>query len=345
VFGASIVTLVGASYTFALQARDLHRWNVVRVSQPVLALVVTIVLWRLRLLTLETALLSLAGTLLLQLAWSYRCCRGTGLAPGRARATLVRPLAVYGMAQIAAETPALLNTQLDQLVLSQTVPSADLGRYAIAVTLTALPLPLVAAIGNVLFPRLAAQSVVTSSTLKLQRMAVLGAAGAATAMLVPLALTAHWLVPLVFGAGYRGAVPLVWILTPGALFLACGQVAGDLLRGRKRPIFVAWAQGLAAVFTVVMLLALLPLVGVAGAAIASTVAYGISLGAMLRYLWRLPQEPPVSGREIPIGSQTPGRRFTRRKRRSRANSVVPISPEPADMPVDRHHRADSRDQS
>jgi hypothetical protein len=137
----------------------------------------------------------------------------------------------------------------------------------------------------------------------------------------------------------------VWILTPGALFLACGQVAGDLLRGRKRPIFVAWAQGLAAVFTVVMLLALLPLVGVAGAAIASTVAYGISLGAMLRYLWRLPQEPPVSGREIPIGSQTPGRRFTRRKRRSRANSVVPISPEPADMPVDRHHRADSRDQS
>jgi O-antigen/teichoic acid export membrane protein len=263
---------------------------------------------------LETALLSLVGTLLLQLAWSYRCCRRTGLAPGRARATLVRPLAAYGVAQIAAETPALLNTQLDQLVLSQTVPSADLGRYAIAVTLTVLPLPLVAAIGNVLFPRLAAQSAVTNATLKLQRMAVLGAAGVAAAMLVPLALTAYWLVPLVFGTGYRGAVPLVWILTPGALFLACGQVVGDLLRGRNRPIFVASAQGLAAVFTVVMLLALLPLVGVAGAAIASTVAYGISLGAMLRYLWRLPQEPPVSGREIPVGSQTLGGRFTRRKR-------------------------------
>ena len=344
VFGASLVTFVGASYTFALQARDLHRWNVVRLSQPVLALIVTIVLWRLRLFTLETALLSLAGTLLLQLGWSYRCCRQTGLAPGRARAPLVRPLAVYGVAQIAASTPALLNTQLDQLVLSQTVPPADLGRYAIAVTLTTLPIPLVAAIGNVAFPRLAAQSAVTSATLRLQRVAVLGSAGLAAAMLAPLALTAYWLVPLIFGAGYRGAVPLLWILTPGALFLACGQVVGDLLRGRKRPIFVAWAQGLAAVFTVILLLALLPLVGVAGGAIASTVAYGISLAAMLRYLWGLPREGAPGERELPVGSTARGRRFTGKKYRSRAYSVVPMSRGSADPPIGQHRRADSRDQ-
>ena len=72
-------------------------------------------------------------------------------------------------------------------------------------------------------------------------------------MLVPLALAAHWLVPLIFGAAYLGAVPLLWILTPGAVFLACGQVVGDLLRGRSQPGAVAWAQGLAAVFTVVLL--------------------------------------------------------------------------------------------
>jgi Na+-driven multidrug efflux pump len=53
---------------------------------------------------------------------------------------------------------------------------------------------------------------------------------------------------------------------------------------------VAWAQGLAAVFTVVLLLALLPVVGVAGAAIASTVAYGVALAAMLRSLLRLPRQ-------------------------------------------------------
>jgi O-antigen/teichoic acid export membrane protein len=288
-FGASVMAFVGASYTFSLQARDLRRWNVVRVSQPVLSVVAMGVLWSLRLLTLSTALIGLAATMMLQLGWAYRCCRLTGLAPGRATARLVRPLAAYGVAQIAALTPAAVNAHLDLLVLSQTVASADLGRYAIAVSLTLLPIPLVAAIGNVAFPRLASRRVVTEATRRLQLLAVLGSAAVAAGMLVPLALVAYWLVPLVFGAGYRGAVPLLWILTPGAVFLACGQVVGDLLRGRNHPDVVAWAEGLAAVFTVALLIALLPVVGVSAAAIASTVAYGIALAMMLRSLWRLPR--------------------------------------------------------
>lgn len=287
-FGACIISFVAASYTFSLQAWDLHRWNVVRLTQPAAGLIAIIALWRLRLLSLHTALFAVAVTMVLQLAWAYRSCRRTGLAPGRAHTGLVRPLAAYGVAQIAAVAPAALNAQLDQLVLSQTVPPADLGRYAVAVSLTLLPIPLVSAIGNVAFPRLAAQRTVTGATRRLQRIAVLGSAGLAAGMLVPLALVAYWLVPLVFGARYSGAVPLLWILTPGAVFLACGQVVGDLLRGRNRPIVVAWAQGLAAVFTVGLLFTLLPFVGVSAAAIASTVAYGVALAVMIRCLWRLP---------------------------------------------------------
>jgi O-antigen/teichoic acid export membrane protein len=240
--------------------------------------------------------------MLLQLIWAYRCCRRTGLAPGRAHMAMVRPLAMYGVAQIAALTPATLNAQLDQLVLSQTVRPADLGMYAIAVSLTQLPIPLVAAIGNVAFPRLASQRSVTEATRRLQRVAMLGSAGITAALLLPIAGSAYWLIPLVFGSAYRGAVPLLWILTPGTVFLACGQVVGDLLRGRNHPLVVAWAQGLAAIFTVVLLIALLPLVGVAGAAIASTVAYGVALAAMLRCMWRLPRHARGSGPTIPVAT-------------------------------------------
>ena len=42
----------------------------------------------------------------------------------------------------------------------------------------------------------------------------------------------------------------------------------------------------AAVFTVVLLFALLPAAGVFAAAVASTVAYGVSLALLLRALWR-----------------------------------------------------------
>jgi O-antigen/teichoic acid export membrane protein len=294
-FGTSVVTYVGISYTYSLQPRHLLHWNVVRAIQPVLSLFTLCILWFLKLLTLNAALLVLAATLTLQLGWGYWYCRRNALAPGHRRISLLRPLAGYGLAQIAALTPATLNAQLDQLVLSQTVAPADLGRYAIAVSLTSLPLPLVAAVGNVAFPRLAAQRVATDATQRMQRHAIFASAAIAIAMLVPLALVAYWLIPFLFGVGYRGAVPMLWILTPGAVFLACGQVAGDLLRGRNHPAIVAWAQGLAAIFTVVLLIALLPIVGVYGAAIASTVAYGIALAAMLRSLWHLPRHAHGTG--------------------------------------------------
>jgi O-antigen/teichoic acid export membrane protein len=290
VFATSIVAFVGASYTFSLQARNLHWWNEVRVSQPVLCLAFLIVLWRLRVLTLDAALIIMALTMLLQLGWAYYRCRAADLVPGHAQARLVRPLARYGVSQIAALTPAALNANLDQLVLSQAVPPAVLGRYAIAVSCSLLPIPMVSAIGNVAFPRLASRQRVEGLVGRMQWLGILGSACATTGVLVPLDLVAPWLVPHVFGPGYAGVVPLLWILTPAGVFLACNQVTGDILRGRKRPLVVARAQGLAAVFTVILLIALLPVAGVYGAAIASAVAYGVALIMMLLSLRRLPSE-------------------------------------------------------
>ncbi len=292
-FAAVVIAVIGGTYTSSLCGRAIPRWNVARTVQPVASLAAIIVLWRLRLLTLDAALAILALTMLVQLCWSYWSCRRTGLTPGHSSAALVRPLAFYGAAQIAVLTPAALNEQLDQLVLSQTVPAANLGRYAIAVSLTLLPLPLVSAIGYVAFPRLASQRELNPQTRRLQRSAILGSASLAVMMLVPLVVASPWLVPFIFGAAYQGAVPLVWILAPGALFLTCGQVVGNILGGRNHPRVVAKAQGLALISTLVLLFALLPFLGVYAAAIASTVAYGISAAFMLHGLLRLPTAPRV----------------------------------------------------
>jgi O-antigen/teichoic acid export membrane protein len=288
-FAGSALAFIGASYTSALQAASTQRWNLVRVSQPILALTGVLLLRRLRLLTLDTAVGVVIVTMAIQLGYSYYSCRRSQLAPGRARLDLVRPLVRYGLAQVAAVAPATLNAYLDQLVLSQLVPPADLGRYAIAVSITLVPVPLVSAIGNVAFPRLAARRAISADSQRLQRAAVVVSAATASAILLPIAVIAYWLIPEVFGPAYRGAVPLLWILTPGGVFLACGQVVGDLLRGRNQPGLVAAAQGLAAVFTVILLFALLPSTGVAAAAIASTIAYGVALVVMIRLLWRPPR--------------------------------------------------------
>jgi O-antigen/teichoic acid export membrane protein len=292
-FGGSVLAFIGTSYTFSLQARSTERWNLVRISQPVLALAVIIVLLRCRLLTLDTAIGTVLVTMAVQLGYCYYWCLRSGLAPGRFQPRLVGPLAKYGLTQLAAVTPTAVNNYLDQLVLSQLVPPADLGRYAIAVSVTMIPVPLVSAIGNVAFPRLAARRTAAADGGRMPLAAAAASAGLAAAILAPIALSAYWVIPAVFGPAYRGAVPLLWILTPGGIFLATGQVVGDLLRGLNRPGVVATAQGFAAVGTVILLLALLPSTGVAAAAIASTVAYGIALAVMIRWLRR---PPPPAGR-------------------------------------------------
>jgi O-antigen/teichoic acid export membrane protein len=304
-FGTSMVPLIGFSYIYSLQARAVHRLNLVQISQPLLSLAAVVIAWQFRLLTLDLAIVIVVATTFLQMCWAYYNCRRTGLVPGHVRKELIRPLAAYGTSQIAAQTPTALNSYLDQLVLSQVVPPADLGRYAIAVSLTLLPIPLVTAIGIVAFPRLASQQATVQDARRLQRAAVAGSIGLAAALLLPLAGVAYWLVPFVFGAAYRGAVPLLWVLTPGAVFLACGQVVGDMLRGRGHIRVVAWAEGLAAVCTVVLLIVLLPLVGVYGAAIASTISYGVAFVVMLRRLWRLPRHARGSGPRPAAQSRRP----------------------------------------
>jgi O-antigen/teichoic acid export membrane protein len=289
-FSCVAISCVSDSFAFALMGRDLQLWNKVRISQPLVALVSLIVAWRLHVLTLDTALMVIIGSLLIQLGWAYWGCRRVGLVPGRYRVALIRPLAGYGIAQIAAIAPASVNAYLDQLVLSVTVPPADLGRYSIAVSMALLPAPLVSAIGYVLFPKLAAGEISSTRTSKLQRDAVLASVMLAVAVLAPLVISAPWLVPLVFGPAYRGAVPLLWILAPGGVFLSCGQVVANLLRGHKRQLVVAKAEGIAVIFTLVLLGTLLPVLGVTGAAIASTIPYGVSLALMLRSLRQLARE-------------------------------------------------------
>jgi O-antigen/teichoic acid export membrane protein len=90
------------------------------------------------------------------------------------------------------------------------------------------------------------------------------------------------LVPVVFGNGFRSSIVALWLLAPGAVSLAMNQVLGSILQGRGRPLVLSIGEGVGAVFTVALLAALIPPFGIRGAAVASTVSYGV---VMVILLW------------------------------------------------------------
>lgn len=284
VFLACLPVFVGASYSFALQATRLALWNWMRFSQPAAYLTLVIMLQVGGWLSLVAASAVLAGTVTVQALLAYVMARRLGLAGGKASRDLVRPLGTYGASQVLSSAPQNLNGRLDQLVLSQTVRSADLGHYAVAVTLSSLAVPVVSALGNVLFPRLAAMARRTESERRLVRSAVVSSLAVAVAVVAVVAATASVTVPWLFGSAYEPSIKLVWLLAPAGVFLASTQVMGDLLRGRGQPLAVARAQGLGLVITVVGLVVLIPVWGVTGAAVVSSAAAFVTWGFLLRDL-------------------------------------------------------------
>ncbi len=260
-FATCVASFVGAGYVFGLQASHLAGWNVVRTMQPLAYVVAVGVLYLTGSLDLLTALAALSATVVVQTVLAHRLCRKRQLTGGSTEFGLARSLTRYGLSQLAASVPNVVTARLDQLLLALCVAPAVLGRYAVAVSLTTMAVPMASALGNVAFPRLASRALSHMKTVRLQRWSLLASAAVGIAFAVPLVLFAHQLIPLVFGAGFTASAGLVLLLAPGGVLLGCGQVCGDLLRGHGRPLSVARAQGAAAVITILLLAALVPLMG------------------------------------------------------------------------------------
>lgn len=280
-FAACVPAFLGATYTSGLQAAHIRTWNAIRLLQPASYLCVIAVMFMTGRLTLTSAVFALLGSVTVQAVVSFRLASRRGLTGGRADMALAREMTSYGVRQVAASVPAAVNTRLDQLVLSQAANSATLGSYAVATTISSLASPVVAAVGSVMFPRLASG---TGGDSALIRRVVKVTWVLAIGISLMVALAARWVVPIAFGESFRPAIKLVWYLTPGGIFLAVGLVAGDLLRGNRLPGVVARAQLVGALVTVALVGALIPPFGAEGAAIASSVAYGVALVMMRRGL-------------------------------------------------------------
>lgn len=278
--------VLGFSCTAALQAVDLARWNVVRTVQPVAYLLVVSALWTAGRLTLGTALLALLVTVLAQTLLAYGFCRGLGLIGGRADPALLRPLGRYGAGELAIAAPGLATTRLDQMFLAGAGNAAGLGHYAVASSLTSLAVPLAAALGHAAFPRLAAADLPRAGTASLRRRSLLAGAGIGVVVTGALAGSAPWLVPAVFGAGFRESVTLIWLLAPTGVLLPAAKVCADLIRGHGRPLAVAYVQAGSAALMAGLLLWLVPALGAPGAAVAAGATALFSLLLMLGTLRR-----------------------------------------------------------
>lgn len=168
-----------------------------------------------------------------------------------------------------------LNYRLDVCLIAFFSGPESLGLYVIAVAVGQLLWLPSHAVQSVLFPRLSSNADEKSradQTAQLVRLLL-----TFTAILaVGLAVVGPYLVVWVFGVSFSRSITSLWLLLPGIAVFAATNVLAAFFSAIGRPGINLGVASVSLVATLVLNLVLLPRIGIAGAAIASTVSYSIS---------------------------------------------------------------------
>jgi O-antigen/teichoic acid export membrane protein len=197
----------------------------------------------------------------------------------------------YGAKVQVGNVSGMANQSLDQVLLAAWLPSAYLGLYVVAVSAASVCQVFSQAVQMVSTPGIArceSQS---------QRAAVLESVfrrywvfslliTVAIALMVPLTL------PIVFGVNFKAAIWPAEILLLGGFLIGAKEVLAGGAQALGNPWLGSKAQLLALIVTVGLLCVLLPSMGITGAAIATSAAYGTQLLIVLFGLHRTHAIPP-----------------------------------------------------
>ena len=127
-----------------------------------------------------------------------------------------------------------VRTQVDKLIIASTLGVSALGTYYFAFNAgIGIVSSLIAAFGTVIFPSLCAQAPGVARSQKLAMAAMLGA-GLFVPIIAAQSLLAPLYVPLIFGAHWAHAAPLISILCLAGIPMLAGTLTTQWLRAHNR---------------------------------------------------------------------------------------------------------------
>ncbi len=197
-----------------------------------------------------------------------------GMPRGFGRAAVNARIMRFGLQGQAGNIVQLLNYRLDSYLVLLFISAEAVGLYSVGTALSEGLWLVANSIAVVLIPKLAgadAEYASRTAALICRNTLLLTALGAAA-----LGIAAPVAVPLLFGQRFHGAIaPLLWLL-PGVVALSGTKVLSAYVFSQGKPLINTWVAMVTLAITVGGDLVLIPLLKVPGAAIASTLAYGVS---------------------------------------------------------------------
>jgi O-antigen/teichoic acid export membrane protein len=255
-------------------------------------------------LTVTSAMIAYLGSQVLTVLIAVIFVLPSSGPPSRPQRLLAREMLAYGWRSQLSTISNLLNERVDQLVISIVLAPASLGLYVVAWTMTSLSSMIGYSVTFAALPRVAQAKSAEERRARAHRYVFLTFISTA-AVTVPVLLLAPEILRIVFGADFVQATGVTRVLLVASIPLGTARVLEAVLKGMNRPLHAGFAEGAGLIVTAVGLAALLPTLGLMGAAITSLAAYLLAAGValhlanralgttgaeLLRTGWRKPSE-------------------------------------------------------
>lgn len=204
--------------------------------------------------------------------------------------SLARRALIKGMRYHVGLLSVFLLFRLDILILNAMVPAAAVGLYSVAVTLIEMTRLATDATARVALSRQMEgdQDQAAAFTAWTTRLTV----PLATVSVGAMCAAAPVLIPLLYGSSFAGSVAPLLALSPGLLALTATRTISAFLLRLDRPMLVSLTSVASLVVNVVLNLALIPVWGIVGSAVASSVGYVLLAGLQVAWFLRATRSSP-----------------------------------------------------
>lgn len=199
--------------------------------------------------------------------------------PIRFSVSIAKALIAYGMKGHLGSILQALNYRLDMYIVAFLLPIAQLGIYSVSVATAEFLWIIPNVLGPIIMQRAATQEARQVNSL-LATMNRLTSASLVVSILIwiPIGLIA---IPLLYGPAFVSAQAPFMLLLPGMWGLGLWKNLTNDLAGRGYPTYKSISSLVAVLLIVFFDLVLIPRMGIAGAALASSIAYCAALLAAL----------------------------------------------------------------
>lgn len=274
---SSLLTACVAGHFQALQ--KFRSFNLTVIAQPLVAIVFVVTFAWNDSLSVLIAIYCVGASHLIALIFALVILsRDINIfATGRQNGIYLKTALSYGWKSHLGNILSFLNYRIDLFLINFFLSPAIAGLYNVAVRLVEQLWLISQAFSTIILPRLSAMA----NDGEAKAVFTAAASRAVVAITLPaailLAITADFLVKLLFGYEFSDSVPLVHILLPGVVFFSVARVLANDLAARGLVGINLKLALLVVVANTIMNLLLIPRLGAWGGAIATTLSYTITL--------------------------------------------------------------------